>query len=180
MSESPSLPQPLTRICRYEKSQYKVSGGSQSTGRTYLQRVLAREALIAVRAGERFHGQMNPLMTLEIVVAVEALRTLVAFEWPVGSRHWYTMVWWVGPIEMLCTSHMTAVEPRQKPCLYATHHRHRAIGAVHVRHNRSVHRWQRVRGPWLARECQWWLSSGTLCVHPAPGVDAQTRRTYRG
>lgn len=96
---------------------------------------------------------MNPLVTLEIVVAIEALRTLVALEWPIGSWHSHTMVWWVGPIQMLCTGQMTAVKPWQKPCLHATHHGHRAIRAVHIRHDRSIHRREGVRRPWLAGEC---------------------------
>lgn len=80
---------------------------------TYLQCVLARKALVAVRAREWLHSQMNPLMTLEIVIAVEALRALVAFEWPIGRRYSHTMVGWVSAIQVLCAGHMTAVEPGQ-------------------------------------------------------------------
>ena len=47
---------------------------------TYLQRVLPREALIAMLAGKRLDGQMNALMALEIVIPVEALGALIAFE----------------------------------------------------------------------------------------------------
>jgi hypothetical protein len=34
-------------------------------------------------AWERLHGQMDALVPLQIVVAVEGLRALIAFEWPV-------------------------------------------------------------------------------------------------
>ena len=51
---------------------------------TYLQRILSREALVAVGARERLDCQVDPLVSLQIVVAVEALRALIALEWPVG------------------------------------------------------------------------------------------------
>lgn len=62
-----------------------------------LQRILAREALVAMGAWERLHGEMDPLMALQIVIPVEALRTLVAFERPfdVGRRgglRWLTAI----------------------------------------------------------------------------------------
>jgi hypothetical protein len=47
---------------------------------THLQGILAREALLAVAAGKRLHGQMDPFVAFEVVVPVEALRTLVALE----------------------------------------------------------------------------------------------------
>jgi hypothetical protein len=52
-----------------------------------LQGVLARETLVAVVTRERLNSKMYPLMPLQIVVPVEALRTLVALERAVvGSR----------------------------------------------------------------------------------------------
>ena len=49
----------------------------------YLESILSREALVAVVAGERLDSKMNPLVALQIVVAVEALRALIAFERPI-------------------------------------------------------------------------------------------------
>ncbi len=51
----------------------------------HLQSVLAREALVAVAARERLHRQMYPLVPLQVVIPVEALRALVALERQ-GSR----------------------------------------------------------------------------------------------
>lgn len=122
---------------------------------------------------------MDSLVTLEIVIAIEALGTLIALEWPVGGRGRHAMVWWVSAIKVLCTGHVTAVEPRQKPWLHATHHRHRVIGAVNVRHDGTIHRRQGVRRPWLAGKCQRRLSAGAMCMHPTCGMNAQSRRIHR-
>lgn len=46
----------------------------------YLESILSGEALVAVIAGKRLHGQVNTLMTLEVVVSVEGLRAHVALE----------------------------------------------------------------------------------------------------
>ena len=59
----------------------------------YLERVLAREALITVTTRERLDGKMYPLMPLQIVIAVEALRTLVAPEWAIIL---WVRLWWVA------------------------------------------------------------------------------------
>lgn len=50
---------------------------------TYLQCILAREALVAVVARERLDSKMDPLVSLQIMISVETLWALVAFEWPV-------------------------------------------------------------------------------------------------
>lgn len=52
-------------------------------GNAHLQRILPREALLAVPARERLHRQMDPLMSLQIMIPVEALRTLIALERPI-------------------------------------------------------------------------------------------------
>lgn len=60
---------------------------------TNLERVLAGEALIAMAARERLDGQMYPLVSLEVVVAVEALWALIASE--------RSVVLWVGLLRMV-------------------------------------------------------------------------------
>jgi hypothetical protein len=50
---------------------------------TYLERILPREALVAVIAGERLDSQMYPLVSLQVMVAIETLWALVAFEWSI-------------------------------------------------------------------------------------------------
>jgi hypothetical protein len=49
----------------------------------YLQRVFAREALIAVAAREWLNCQVDALMSLQVVIAIEALWTLVASDWSI-------------------------------------------------------------------------------------------------
>lgn len=48
--------------------------------RTNLQCIFPGEALLAVSAREWLHSQMDPLMSLQIVVTIEGLWTLVTFE----------------------------------------------------------------------------------------------------
>lgn len=65
---------------------------------TYLKSILAREALVTVRAGERLHGQMNALVAFEVVIAVETLGTLVTFERSVRRGGGHAVRWWMAPI----------------------------------------------------------------------------------
>ena len=65
---------------------------------TYLESILAREALVTVRARERLNGQMDTFMALEVVIAVETLGALVAFERSVRRRGWHAMRGWMAPI----------------------------------------------------------------------------------
>lgn len=67
---------------------------------------------------KRLDGQMNPLMTLEIMVAIEALRTLIALERSILGRAAQsrpgTWVMWrrgQGPsVHLLLASEVAAVE----------------------------------------------------------------------
>ena len=49
----------------------------------YLQCVFSRETLVAARTWEWFDSQMDSFMTFQVVVPIEALWTLVTFEWSV-------------------------------------------------------------------------------------------------
>jgi len=53
-----------------------------------LERILSREALVAMPAREWLHGQVYPLVPLQVMIAIEALRALIASERPVilGAR----------------------------------------------------------------------------------------------
>lgn len=54
--------------------------------RTYLESIFPREALVAVSARERLYSEMNALVTLQVVIPVEALRALITAERSVGLR----------------------------------------------------------------------------------------------
>ncbi len=58
----------------------------QDKPRTNLESVFPGKAFFTVVAGKWFDRQMDPLVPFEIVVAIETLRTLVAFEWPFVVR----------------------------------------------------------------------------------------------
>lgn len=97
-SESPSFPQPFTRICRCSQKSVYGNCYTRSQTITYLKSILAREALVTVRAGERLHSQMNSFMALEIVIAVETLGTLVAFKRSVRRGGGHAVRGWMTPI----------------------------------------------------------------------------------
>lgn len=48
--------------------------------KTNLQSIFSRKTLVAVQAWKRFHRQMDPFMSLQIMIAVETLRALIASE----------------------------------------------------------------------------------------------------
>lgn len=82
---------------------------------TYLQGILSREALIAVLAREGLYRQMNSLVSLQVVVPVEALRALVALEWPVIGRLLLMLrvtqeVWYRGCVSTVESLHHAGVD----------------------------------------------------------------------
>ena len=106
---------------------------------SYLQCILAREAFIAMMAGERLHGQMDPFMSFQVVVPVETLRTLVALEGSVVCRtRWVARVGGMTPIHLL-HGQLAAVE-RQPAGERIADERHMSVRIVHVRQHGSVHR----------------------------------------
>ena len=50
---------------------------------TDLEGIFSRETLITMGAGERLHSQMDPLVSFQVVIPVEALGALITLEWPV-------------------------------------------------------------------------------------------------
>jgi len=81
-----------------------------------LESVLAGEALVAVVAWERLHSQVNALVSFQIVIAVEALRALVAFEWSIIRCR--LMVWWLAQ-KVRHRSCVSAVESLHHPWMNA-------------------------------------------------------------
>ena len=103
-------------------------------------------------ARERLDGQVNPLMTLQVMVAVEALGALVAFERSVGGGPRKAgMGHWVRSIQMLRAGDMSTVETGKDARLHASHHRHGTIRAVDIGHDGPGHGGEGVRRPGLAR-----------------------------
>lgn len=97
--------------------------------RTNLQRVLARETLIAVPARERLDRQMDPLMPLEVMVAVEALRTLIAAERAVVLR---ARLRRVVSVQLLHVRGVPAVEASGHHAVVHADHLEVAVGVVDV------------------------------------------------
>lgn len=73
------FPQPLTRIClcKMGKPSYVVLSNEQET---HLECIFPRKALLAPPAREWFNRKMYPLVPLQIVIPIEALRTLITLE----------------------------------------------------------------------------------------------------
>jgi hypothetical protein len=104
-------------------------------GLTNLQRIFPGEALLAVSTWEWLHSQMDPLMSLQIVVTIEGLWTLVAFERSV--------------ILLLLLSRVMAVYwsahlMRRILHVHPPHKCHLIPWAMHIRHDRAGHRRKRV------------------------------------
>jgi hypothetical protein len=67
----------------YDAIPILVDVHSLGNGVTYFQSVLAGKAFVTVSTWEWLYCTMYPPMSLEVVVAVKALRTLITFERPV-------------------------------------------------------------------------------------------------
>ena len=80
--EEPALPHPLTSICLCEWKSANRQGYA-SPSRTYLECIFPRKALFAMTTRKRLDREMDPFMSFQVVVSVEALRTLIALERPV-------------------------------------------------------------------------------------------------
>lgn len=108
-----------------------------------------------MRTWKRLHRQMNALMSLQVVIPVEALRALIALERPVvGRPRLVEGVWRMPAVHLLHAGHVATVEARENARLHAAQQRHLAVRTVDVRHDRPVHCRQRIRRPGLARIAQ--------------------------
>lgn len=132
-----ALPQPLTRMCRCGVCQYNTREQMQGV-LTYLKRVLPRETLVAVSAWERLDSKMYPLVPLQVVIAVETLRTLVTFERSVVCRAWLRLLWMTVDVMNLCC--MPAVEALHHVGRHATDQSKLTVGIADVRENWTRHR----------------------------------------
>lgn len=77
---------------------------------SYLQSVLAGKAFVAVHARVWLDSQMDALMTLQVVVSVEALWALIALEWAiiVGRRVGLMRVVVVHGLHICCVTTIEA------------------------------------------------------------------------
>lgn len=78
-------------------------------------------------AREWLHRQMNTLVALQIVIAIERLRTLITFEWTIVVRHLLRMmpaIQWSGHLLGICHAAHSAEES------------HLTARLVNIRHDR--------------------------------------------
>ena len=128
---------------------------------TYLECILSREALVALCTGKRLDRQVDPLVALEIMVTIEALRALIAFEWSVVRG----LLLMLGVTqEMRNSGRVPAVEALHHPGMHTTHQRELPVRVIHVRKNRGrtgnvvpvgslVRMGRRRRIRWNGRDC---------------------------
>ena len=143
--EEPPLPQPLTRICRYRI----VSVNEPHINvplKTHLECILSRETFVTMSTREGFDRKVYPFMSLEIVISVEALWTLIAFEraFIVWCLRWCS-------VHLLHLCRVPTVETgnhARHATVWHADHCHLPIRAVHVRHDRTAHGGERVCGVW--------------------------------
>lgn len=118
-----------------EKSQRQFLKLESDQG-TNLQGVLAREALLAVAARERLDSQVDALVALQIVVAVETLSALVALEGAVVLLLLVLLL--LVPVHVL-PAHLVRVLHA-----HAANERHLIARVMHVGHDGACHGWQAV------------------------------------
>jgi hypothetical protein len=90
---------------------------------------------------------MDPPVSLEIMIPVEALRALVALERAVirRSARVARMRRVVTPIHLLHAGHMPAIEAWEEPRLQRrSQERHLPAGAMDIRHDGPGHRRERI------------------------------------
>ena len=94
-------------------------------------------------------------MPLEIMIPIETLGALITLEGSVGLRWSWSMR--LSTIKVLHAGRMTAVEiwSRGHAVLHAPVKGHMPTWAMDIRHDRAIHRWQRVR----------WIRSGELMLN---------------
>ena len=131
ISEDPALPQPLTRICLCQQglAGYQVR---VCTSSAHLECVLPGKALFAVTAGEGLNREMYPLMPFQIVISVETLRTLIAFE-----RTLIVIRLLLVPIQLLHMRGMSTIESRHHTAREASYECQLTSWAMHIGHCRA-------------------------------------------
>ena len=95
---------------------------------TNLERVLPREALVAVATWEWFDCEMYPLVSLEVVVAVETLWTLIAPERPIILR---AGLLWMA-VELLHLSCVSTVEAWHHAMRHSSDHLQMAVWITYI------------------------------------------------
>lgn len=112
---------------------------------TNLEGILATEALVAVATGKRFDSEMNPLVSLEIVIAIEGLLALIALEGSVIHGLLMSVLHRLLPISSL--THLW-----REVRVHRTDERHLRAGSVKIRHDGRVSSERRQRiGKWPRR-----------------------------
>jgi hypothetical protein len=104
---------------------------------TYLESILSGKALVAVSTREGFDSQVYALVTLKIVIPVEALRALVAAEWSVGLR---VVLWHRVAVQLLHSGMSAVVVHRHAVVRHAVDKRELSVRVVHIGKHRSKQR----------------------------------------
>ena len=92
-----------------------------------------------MRAGKRLHSKVNSLVPLQIVIPVEALRTLIAFEGPVIRYRLMMLLLWVAVVHVLSICSVPTVELWHHPLLHVADHRHLVARTMYIRHDSTLH-----------------------------------------
>jgi hypothetical protein len=76
---------------------------------------------------------MDPFVSLQVVISVERLRTLITLEWPIILL---LLLAWMAHVHVL--SHVLL---RIAWHVHSANHLHLIARVMYIRHNRSAHRW---------------------------------------
>ena len=135
----------FTNFQKNEKGGLPPITGIRIGLRTNLQCIFPREALLAMAAREWLDCQMDSLVSLQVVIAVEGLWALIALE---GAVIWWGLALWVMPVHLV---RMLWVPLH----VHAAYQCHLVPGVVHVGHDGTGHCWQAVPiiRSWVALGC---------------------------
>lgn len=138
--------------------------------RSYLQGVLAGKTFIAPRAREWLHSQMDALMTLQVVVAVETLWALVTLEGTIVVRSLVSLVR-VVVVHRLHIGCVTTVEAYQS-LRQASHQHRRTTWIIEIREHRTM-------GVGLICAGKWWSLRVVTCLNRWRGKWSRPSRRRR-
>ncbi len=82
---------------------------------------------------------MNPLVSLQIVISVETLRALIAFEGPIIGKWQLLMLMLLVAVHILRVCSVSAVELWHHSMLHVADHGQLTPRTVHVRHDGTLH-----------------------------------------
>lgn len=92
-----------------------------------------------MRTGKWLHSKVNPLVSLQIVIPIEALRALIAFEGPIIGYRLMMLLLLIVVVHVLGIRSVPTVELWHHALLHVADHRHLVARIMYIRHDGTLH-----------------------------------------